>query len=400
MHSPPHNLRHAPASVQRDAWVEISLTALEHNLKVIRGYLAAPGKTKRPLLMAVVKSDAYGHGAATVGELLEAAGADYLGVASIDEGCQLRSAGIKSPILILSPTPSWAIESALDNDLGIALTSHKQALDVAAAARKRLQSPALKKQAAQAQVHLKIDTGMHRLGVKPEEAPEILEFIHKEGALKLVSVFSHLAMADDRQAVEFQNARFAALVNTMPKEHDVLFHLASSEATRLFDFTHYDMVRVGLYLYGLAPTSVLPELKPALSVKARINHIGAVPQGESAGYSFTWTAARDSRLAMIPIGYADGVDRGLSNKMTAFLAGKPIQQVGRISMDQMLFDITDLPEAQEGDVVTLIGEENASQKTGSINLSQWAFLLDTITYELACRLRARLPRIYTRTRGK
>ncbi|HNN63180.1 MAG TPA: alanine racemase C-terminal domain-containing protein, partial [Candidatus Obscuribacter sp.] len=201
-------------------------------------------------------------------------------------------------------------------------------------------------------------------------------------------------------AVEFQNARFAALVNTMPKEHDVLFHLASSEATRLFDFTHYDMVRVGLYLYGLAPTSVLPELKPALSVKARINHIGAVPQGESAGYSFTWTAARDSRLAMIPIGYADGVDRGLSNKMTAFLAGKPIQQVGRISMDQMLFDITDLPEAQEGDVVTLIGEENASQKTGSINLSQWAFLLDTITYELACRLRARLPRIYTRTRGK
>ncbi|MBX9942019.1 MAG: alanine racemase [Candidatus Obscuribacterales bacterium] len=333
--------------------------------------------------MAVVKSDGYGHGAATTAQLFEASGVDYLGVASIDEGLQLRQSGIKLPVLVLSPTPSWAIDTALENNLGISITSLRQIEDVSSTA-KRLN--------LRAAVHIKIDTGMHRLGIEPASTAQALELIDKDPNLQLMSVYSHLAMADNREAVDFQKDRFDKAIKIVPP--GTILHLASSEATRLFPDTHYDMVRVGLYLWGLAPNTILPELRPALSLKARINHIGPVPIGESAGYGFTWTAKRESRLAMIPIGYADGVDRGLSNCMEAIIEDKLVKQVGRISMDQMLLDITDCKQAQEGDLVTLIG--GSAQK--SINLCQWAERLDTITYELACRLRARLPKVYTRER--
>jgi alanine racemase len=180
------------------------------------------------------------------------------------------------------------------------------------------------------------------------------------------------------------------------------------------------MVRVGLYLYGLEGTGTSDVLVPAMSVKGRINHINFVKEGDRVGYNLTWEARRDSRLACIPIGYADGVDRRLSNRMEGLLLGRKIKQAGIISMDQMLFDITDVPEAQDGDVITLIGNDERpaeraqktirdqgqrrSEKTAgnqapeevSLKLSNWAEMLDTITYELACRLRARLPRIYTR----
>jgi len=411
----PYNTRQSPTSVRRDAWVEVSLTALEHNLKLVKTWLKKDRanealsqnndndqtvkvtKEKAPRVMAVVKSDAYGHGAPSVAELFEAAGADYLGVASIDEGTQLRASGIKAPVLILSPTPSWALDTALDNKLDISVSSLKELSDVDSRAQK---------QNCQARVHLKVDTGMHRLGISPRDVASALDQISTARALKLVSVFSHLACANDLSAVQKQDSVFREVVNLASKEPDIFFHLASSEAARCFDFTHYDMVRIGLYLYGLEPNTISPDLQPALSVRARINHIGEVPTGESAGYGWTWTAQRDSRLAMIPIGYADGVDRGLSNRMQAIFTGtgQIVEQVGRISMDQMLFDITDVPGAQEGDVLTLIGDKGdrpiAGKNQTSIYLSQWAQGLDTITYELACRLRARLPRVYTRSRGK
>jgi len=151
-------------------------------------------------------------------------------------------------------------------------------------------------------------------------------------------------------------------------------------------------VRVGLYLYGIEPDAVSNKLRPVLSVRARINHINKIERGERVGYGLTWQADRPTTLAAVPIGYADGVDRGLSNVMKGLLMDKVLNQVGRISMDQMLFDITDVPQAEEGDVITLIGSEGQN----SLHLSDWAKELDTITYELACRLRARLPRIYTR----
>jgi len=397
-----------PTSIRRDAWLEVDLNAIEHNLKFLRGRIKPNikgiGETTAPRLMAVVKSDGYGHGGASVAELLEASsdGSDWLGVASIDEGTQLRASGIKLPVLILSPTPSWAIKTALENKLDITLTSEKQIRDVAACGKAR--------------VHLKVDTGMHRLGVPFAKLEATLKLIKSLPTLELVSVYSHLAMASNEEAVDRQNQLFSEAVALTKKYFaDTFFHLASSEATA-YPQAHYDLVRVGLYLYGLQPNTVSPTLplRPALALRARINHINTIAAGESVGYSWTWTAQRETQLASIPIGYADGVDRKLSNCMGGLLMGKKVNQVGRISMDQMLFDITNVPEAQEGDVITLIGSDTESTKESTkeptkesgdgsnttLTLSQWAETLDTITYELACRLRTRLPRVYTRTRQK
>ncbi|MBZ0186956.1 MAG: alanine racemase [Candidatus Obscuribacterales bacterium] len=384
------------SSFLRDAWVEVDLAAIEHNVAVVNSWIKRPVNACR--LMAVVKSDAYGHGAPSVAEVLSASGADCFGVASVDEGSQLRASGIEKKIVILSPAPFWALENAIANKLDLTITSLKQAqaLDIAA-----------RKADKQASVHIKVDSGMHRLGIDPRALNEILDFIDSAKALELQSVFSHLAKAGDRQASLAQFDVFSPLMETIrnsSKYKALPFHLASSEATRSIPDIHLDMVRVGLYLYGLEPRSTANDLKPAMSVRGRINHIGSLPEGESAGYNGTWTATRPSRLASIPIGYADGVDRRLSNQMAGTIFGKSIKQVGLISMDQMMFDITDLPEAEEGDVITLIGpgEKKHAGKSpdssSSLKLCDWASSLDTITYELACRLRARLPRIYTRPR--
>ncbi len=387
-------------SIRRDAWVEVDLNAIEQNLKFIRNRIKADIKgmspSSAPRLMAVVKSDGYGHGASSVAELLEASsdGIDWLGVASIDEGTQLRASGIKLPVLILSPTPSWAIHTALENNLDITITSEKQIRDVAACGKAR--------------VHLKVDTGMHRLGVQFDQLEDALKLIKSLPTLELVSVYSHLAKAANKESVAEQDKLFSQSVELTKKYFaNTFFHLASSEATA-FTEVHYDLVRVGLYLYGLQPDAVSPDLplRPAMSVRARINHINTIAAGQSVGYSFTWTAVKETVLASIPIGYADGVDRKLSNRMQGLLMGKKVNQVGRISMDQMLFDISNVPEAQEGDVITLIGSDgdlaknSADWQQTSLTLSQWAETLDTITYELACRLRTRLPRVYTRTKQK
>ncbi len=379
------------SSLRRDAWVEIDLNAIEENLKLVRSWLQPNIRGICPQLMAVVKSDAYGHGAANVAELLAASGGgvDWLGVASIDEGTQLRAAGIKLPILILSPTPSWAISTALDNDLDITLTTEKQIRDVAACGKAR--------------VHLEIDTGMHRLGIPVESVEEVLQLIKSLENLELVSVFSHLAKASCAESVDKQNLLFGQAAQLAKKDFPNIFlHLASSEATGAFPQSHYDLVRVGLYLYGLEPNTVSLNLRPALSVRARINHISTIEAGQSVGYGLTWTAKQTTRLASIPIGYADGVDRGLSNQLPALIMGKKVNQVGRISMDQMIFDITAVPEAQEGDVITLIGTDDHGENNSAegLTLGNWAKSLDTITYELACRLRARLPRVYTRYKRK
>jgi alanine racemase len=378
------------ASLRRDAWVEVDLGALEHNMLVVRSMLKAGTR-----VMAVVKSDAYGHGAVGVSEILVASGAQWLGVASVDEGCQLRAAGITKPILILSPCPSWALTTALEADLQVTLTSPAQIEDIVESARRVQRS---------AKIHVKIDTGMHRLGVRSEVTLDVLSNIARYEELRITGVFSHLARADDEETTAWQNQRFEQVIK---KVRDAGFqpdfvHLASSDATRFFSNCHYDMVRPGLILYGLESKSVSTLVKPAMSVRARINHMQDIEQGESVGYNLTWTAQRPSRIASIPIGYADGVDRGLSNNMQGILLGQRINQVGLISMDQMLFDITDVPQAQDGDVITLLGCESKYASAGpgehshTLYMATWAKQLDTITYELACRMRARMPRIYTR----
>lgn len=379
----------AASSVRRDAWVEIDLSAIENNLSTIKNWM----KTSEPApqIMAVVKSDAYGHGAVQVAELLLASGATWLAVASVDEGSQIREIEGSAPILILSPSPFWALGTAISDELDLTITSLAEIKAIADTARKLRM---------QARVHLKVDTGMHRIGCPPEKARDLVEAIEKLPELDLRSIYSHLAIADDEERVHAQNNIFSAVLNDIDysnrKNADggrLLAHLASSDAAHFFAFSRHDMVRAGLNLYGLEANKK-STLTPAAAVRGRINHIRDIEEGESVGYGLTWTAKRPTRLGNIPIGYADGVDRKLSNQLQGLLAGRLISQVGRISMDQMLFDITDVPEAQEGDVITLIGEENGLR----LELADWAVMLDTITYELACRLRVRLPRVYTRRR--
>jgi alanine racemase len=378
------------ASVRRDAWVEVDLNAIEHNYALARSHV--PASTK---VMAVVKSDAYGHGAVAVSEVLQAMGADALAVASVDEGCQLRQSGLKLPILLLSPCPSWAVATALENNLQLTICRQDQIEETAQAAQ-RLKT--------RAQLHIKVDTGMHRLGLAPQHVLDAFAAVSEHKSLEIKGFFSHLAQADDQALTQKQNAVFKQLIDQIKQRgfNPGLIHLASSDATRMFPDTHYDMVRPGLMLYGLEARAIPQAVRPAMSVRGRIFHCSQIEAGEAIGYNLTWQANRPSRIASIPIGYADGVDRGLSNRLTALLHGQEIRQVGLISMDQMMFDITDVPQAQEGDVITLLGEDSQPAATGGtvqksrLYMATWANLLDSITYELACRLKARMPRIYTR----
>lgn len=370
------------ASIRRDAWVEVDLAAIERNIGVARSWLS-PGTQ----LMAVVKSDAYGHGALAVADVAVASGADWLGVASVDEGCQLRAAGIKQPVLLLSPCPYWALQPALEADLTITITDAEQVVDLGVACSRSNRT---------ANVHLKIDSGMHRLGIDPLRLEPVLKAISRDSAIRLSGVFTHFASADEKEFTDFQTSVFKEALNRIVAAgfNPALIHAASGDAARSFPDTHFNMVRVGLLLYGLEARSPSRSVTPAMAVRGRINHIGEIAAGQTVGYSRTWTAARPSRIASIPIGYADGVDRGLSNRMTGLVLGHEVPQVGLISMDQMLFDITDVDEAAAGDIITLIGTESGTEK--QLHLATWAAALDTITYELACRLRCRMPRVYTR----
>ncbi len=393
-----HQLAVLPGN--RDAWVEVDLAAVKSNLELIKGWLGGQAtdldaKNTNIQIMGVVKSDAYGHGSRQVAKVLLDAGVNWLAVASVDEGIELRSAFPNAAILVLSPTPNRALPAAIAHSLQIAVTNTAAVQAVAAAAREAN---------VRARVHLKVDTGMHRLGCPSNQADALVSEIRGFNSLELISVFSHLAKASEyattrQQQLNFENAlqmiRYAdaSVANYshgVPRPTNFLTHLASSEAVRLFSETHYEMVRVGLYLYGLESRSIAADLTPALSVRARINQTMEIAAGESVSYGFTWTATRPTRLANVPIGYADGIDRGLSNRISALCRGREIRQVGTISMDMMVFDITDIPEITEGDIVTLIGRDGDETRY----LADWALILDTITYELACRLRLRLPRIF------
>jgi alanine racemase len=376
-------------SSRRDAWVEIDLGKLEKNIHIVNSWL---GKSHPVKIMGAVKSDGYGHGAVAIAEVLAACGVTWLGVASVDEGVELREAGLKLPILVLSPAPLISLRAALDYSLDLTVSSKEQLRELAGQ---------LKNFNRRQSVHLKVDTGMHRLGIPHEAVGEFIEHIEENQLLELKSVYSHLAKADDFETTNRQNALFLKVIETAKKSSaKPFFHIANSDAARRFPFTHHDLIRPGINIYGLEARKQSEDIEPIMAVRSRINQISEVKEGESVGYNLTWTAPRPSKLACIPIGYGDGVDRGLSNKMKGILHGQVVQQVGIISMDQMLFDITDVQAANLGDVLTLIGSE-PGQDSGHgerccLTLADWAQELDSITYEMAVRLRMRLPRIYTR----
>jgi alanine racemase len=365
-------------NVHRDAWVEINLESLAQNVKIIKNLVKPDVK-----LLAVVKADAYGHGAVMTAPTMLASGVDMLGVASIDEGLDLRNANINCDILVLGAVPVWAFECVAENDITVSIFSveHIKACE-----------QAYKRTGKKIKAHIKIDTGMNRIGVSCAEAVNFIKMIQYNDFIELKGVFSHLACAEDEKETKKQFDKFNEIVSQINTKNLTL-HILNTAGIMSYPDYQFNMVRAGIGLYGLMPdlganiNKDKIKLYPVLSLKGRITRIHTMGVNDGISYGHTFVADKDIKVATVPIGYADGVTRKLSNKICAKLNGKKVKQIGNITMDQMMFDISNI-DAQEGDVITLIGDD--------LLIDEWAKIVGTINYELTCRLKVRLPRVYTR----
>lgn len=370
----------ADALVCERAWLEIDLDALTHNIDQIQGLLLPSTE-----LMAVVKADAYGHGATTVATTALQRGATGLGVATIREGSELRQAGIRAPILILGATHTLDQLAAICHwELQPTLCSPEQALLFA----QHLDTPL--------PVHLKIDTGMSRLGPLWSQGAEFIELVYRLPNLQVTSIYSHLATADtaDTTFMHQQQDRFEDVFHQVQAAGLPLpkLHLANSAGTLCGTPLHYDLVRVGLALYGLYPSFHLRstvQLKPVMQVKARVVQVKTLPPGTGVSYNHSFVTDRTLPVAVVGIGYADGVPRALSNRMQVLLRGQGVRQIGAITMDQMMIDVSRIDNPQVGEVVTLIGQDGKAL----IPVERWAEALGTISYEVVCQFKHRLPRV-------
>lgn len=371
------NVRQANINIHKDAWVEINLEYLAQNIIEIKKTVP-----KNKKLMGIVKADAYGHGATMLAKTMLASGVDAFGVSSVDEGLDLRAAKIKAPILVVGAIPLWAIESAARYDIAFSIFNdeHLEAC-----------KDVYERTGLKPKVHVKIDTGMNRIGVRSEDGVKYIEKVRNVDFLSFEGVFTHLASAEEPDETQKQVERWNSVIDNIDTD-GLLIHIQNTAATFAYDFKS-NMVRVGISLYGMYPdlpekVNYKPRLKQIMGLKGRITNIHEVKTGEGVSYCHKFVAYEPTRIATIPIGYADGVSRKLSNKICAIVNGEKIRQVGNITMDQMMFDLGDV-EAKPGDVVTLLDEKD-------LTLDSWAEMLDTINYELTCRLKVRLPRIYVR----
>lgn len=370
------NVRQTNINIHRDSWVEINLESITHNMRQIRE------NSSCEKILAVVKADAYGHGSIMIAPTLLASGANMLGVASIDEGVDLRQAKIDCEILVLGAVPVWAVESALKYDLTIAIFS----LEHLDACKKAFQRTGQKPK-----VHIKLDTGMNRIGVPFEKAVDFIKTAQSADFIELNGIFTHFANAENREKTHAQIDIWQKIISQVDTK-GLDLHVLNTAGSMAYELGGLNMQRAGIAIYGLLPD--LPnsgvktlDLKPVMSLKARVVNIHYANNGEGVSYGHTFIANGKRKIATIPLGYADGVPRSLSNKISGVLNGQEVKQVGNITMDQMMFDITDV-DAKLGDVITLLNEEKS--------IDEWAKILDTINYELTCRLKVRLPRVYTR----
>lgn len=369
-------------NTKRDAWVEINLDAIEKNILTLQTYVNNNCK-----ILAVVKADAYGHGSSMIAPTLLASGVDYLGVASVDEGIELRNNKFNCPILVLGAAPVWAFDYAAQNNISLSVFSDEHIK----AAELTFQKTGLKTKA-----HIKLDTGMNRIGVQKELAVEFIEKVQSSNAIELQGVFTHFACAEETDKTMQQLEIWNYIIEKIDTTGLILHCFNTAATIAKYKEDSHNMVRFGLAIYGLLPdlpccSCEIPNLIPAMSLKGRITNIHMAEENKGVSYSHTYITNKNTKIATIPIGYADGVDRGLSNKIFGLVNGKKIPQIGNITMDQMMFDITNI-DAKEGDIITLIGEDSGE----IISINEWAMLLNTINYELICRLKVRLSRVYTR----
>lgn len=362
----------------------IDLSAIRHNVCQIRAGL--PSSTR---MIAVVKADAYGHGAIPVSRAVLGAGADSLAVAVPEEGIELRSAGFHVPILVLGVTLPQQAALFVDHDLTATVSSSEglQALHAVAVRKK-----------SQVRVMIKLDTGMGRIGVQLEEVVSFARLALSMPGLEVIGLFTHFAAADESDAsftlTQLERLNHAVVSLRKAEIELPIISAANSAATDSFPAAHFDAIRAGIILYGLPPSpgmSLHLDLKPALSLVTRIVFIKQVPAGTPVSYGCTYRTQAQTWLATLPVGYADGYSRHLSNKAEVLVHGVRRRVVGRICMDQTVIDLGLECDAAVGDEAVLCGRQGPEE----ITLTELAVLAGTINYELACGISPRVPRVYT-----
>jgi alanine racemase len=391
--------------VRRPVWAEVSLSALTHNLQAIRKFVnPAEEKRKTPRkILSIVKGDAYGHGGPQVAKALEKAGSDWFGVTCTEEGIAVRKAGVRKPILILTSFVRGEESRLVEHDLTAVIHRCEQLpLLERAAARRGGKKPV--------SFHLKMDTGMNRLGIAPGDVECFARQLAKCKHLRLGGIFTHFASSEvfsntrTGQQTRAQEERFYAAVErlrTLGIDPGIV-HLANSAAIVSRPETWADMVRPGAILYGYHPgydpvekraeiEARLP-LKPVMSLRTKIINLRSIPAGAGVGYNETFVAQRPSRIGVLAAGYGDGIHRSLGNRGSVLVRGKLAPIVGIVSMDVTMIDVTDVPEAEIGDVATIYGVDG--QRSHPAHLV--ARSLGTVTSDLLCMVSRRVPRIYIR----
>jgi alanine racemase len=373
----------------RPTFVEIDLAALRFNFEQVK---RLTGSTKK--ILGVVKANAYGHGAVAVSRELEGLGANFLGVALCQEGIELREAGIKTPILVLSGFFKGEEAELIQHQLTPLILNLEMAERLAQKAKTSKQ---------EIKVHIKVDSGMGRVGVLPEEAEDFFKKLKKLSGLRVEGICSHFAEADkeEKDFTREQQSRFNEVVSRAKKSgiEPILIHLANSAAVIDFSSAHYDLVRPGIMLYGAYPSAIFrnkTELKPIMGLKTKIMHLKKVPPNFSISYGRTFFTQRESLIATLPIGYADGYRRGLSNKGEVLVKGRRCKVVGRVCMDLTLIDVTEIPGVKVGDEVVLLGRQGEEE----ITVDEIAEKIGSISYEVFCSLSGRVPRVYLNAKYK
>jgi alanine racemase len=381
-HATHHAQRTTHDELSAPVWIEVDLAAIQRNLGAIRRFVGS-----RVKILGVVKANAYGHGLVPVAQALVEGGVDLLAVASVVEGVALRQDGISALILVLGQLLSEEATPVVRHSL-IQAIGDSQAADALSQATSDLERPAF--------VHLKVDTGMGRYGVWHEEAVSLVRRLVQFPGLKMEGVFTHLSMAgQNAEATEEQLARFTQVIQRLSRARLPvgLKHAANSVGLVKFPNSHWDLVRTGLLLYGCSPIKEggLPfELQPALTLKSRVRFLKTVPTGQTVSYGGTWAAARPAKVATIPVGYAHGYVRALSNRAQVLIRGHRAPVIGRITMEDLMTDVTDIPGVAVGDEVVLIGR----QGDHAITAQELATHARTIPYEILAGLSPSIPRRY------
>ena len=368
--------------------VKVHLDNIRDNLLAIRGLVG--DKTK---ILIAVKGNGYGHGSVEVSRVGEEAGMDYLGVASVPEGMAIREAGIRLPILKFSPAFPNEMSAALENNLALAVIERENI---------QILQDTARSMGKRATVHLKVDTGMGRIGVQPEQAPELAAFIEKQCPnLYLEGLFTHMPVADladldpylftEHEIQDFKE--ILAQVNQAIGRKIEIAHCANSGDVLAHKNSWMDMVRPGIIIYGYYPDTDTPKklfLKPGMSFYSRVSFVKKVKEGTPISYGKTWVAPRDTYIATVPVGYADGYNRLFSNRGRMLINGRSYQVAGRVCMDQTMLDLGPETDVKVGDEVVLLGHSGNQV----ISAYEWAEKLGTITYEITSQMNQRVTRYY------